>query len=305
MNYIKLSVLVKSPLIVFEYNQEGRSFWDEFCNMLKKENPTVAIEKQGAFRYSFYMQFSGTSSEAVTNAMQLISSLNVDTDNFVITSGILESSDLEALKEKDVDHITDRNWFQSAMSSIDQEESNFRKEHSEDQDAEPTVVEKSSNKPVRAHSSFIPNASSMIHIGIRDDITETRLDLSAEAQRLSTLRDILLDNVRGQRHAVDEVVQTFFECDAFNRNNEKRRGPLATFLFTGPSGVGKTFLARQCAEALGIEPLTIDMSEYSDNLANMKFNGETSRFRSLRESLSQIRCRRRRSDSEWSNSQPG
>ena len=99
-------------------------------------------------------------------------------------------------------------------------------------------------------------------------------DLEGEAARISKLREKLLKVVHGQRHAVDEVVQAIFECDAFNRLNEERRGPLASFIFTGPSGVGKTFLARTCAEALGIKPLVVDMSEFSDNLANNKFNGE-------------------------------
>ena len=60
----------------------------------------------------------------------------------------------------------------------------------------------------------------------------------------------------------------------FSANNPNRNGPLATFLFTGPSGVGKTFLAAQCGKLLDRPMLVVDMSEYSDNLANNKFNGD-------------------------------
>ncbi|MCV4872934.1 AAA family ATPase, partial [Escherichia coli] len=40
--------------------------------------------------------------------------------------------------------------------------------------------------------------------------------------------------------------------------------PIGVFLFSGPTGVGKTELARQIAETLGIEFIRFDMSEYSE-----------------------------------------
>lgn len=98
--------------------------------------------------------------------------------------------------------------------------------------------------------------------------------LAEEAGKLDELRAALLSRVRGQRHAVEEVVQAIFECDMFSSRNESRKGPLVSFLFVGPSGVGKTYLASLCGELLGREMLTVDMSEYSDNLSHGKFNGD-------------------------------
>ncbi len=103
---------------------------------------------------------------------------------------------------------------------------------------------------------------------------EQNPSLSHQAERIKTLKSGLLGKIRGQRHAVDEVVQCIFECEMFSSINPNRNGPLATFLFTGPSGVGKTFLAEQCGKLLGRPMLVVDMSEYSDNLANGKFNGD-------------------------------
>ncbi len=91
---------------------------------------------------------------------------------------------------------------------------------------------------------------------------------------LKEMKKGLLSIIHGQRHAIDETVQTVFESRMFSSHDEKRKGPLATMLFAGPSGVGKTFLASQVKEHLGREMLVVDMSEYSDNLANGKFNGE-------------------------------
>lgn len=101
-----------------------------------------------------------------------------------------------------------------------------------------------------------------------------RVVLSEHTKRMKLLKEGLLSTVRGQRHAVDEVVQSIFQCELFAKNNPDRKGPLATFLFTGPSGVGKTYLAEQCGRLLGKEMLMVDMSEFSDNLAGGKFNGE-------------------------------
>lgn len=98
--------------------------------------------------------------------------------------------------------------------------------------------------------------------------------LLQQAVRIKTLKEGLLARIRGQRHAVEEMVQTIFECEMFSSVNSERKTPLATFLFTGPSGVGKTYLAESCGKLLNRPMLVVDMSEYSDNLANNKFNGE-------------------------------
>lgn len=39
---------------------------------------------------------------------------------------------------------------------------------------------------------------------------------------------------------------------------------MGSFLFTGPTGVGKTELAKQLAESLGVSLIRFDMSEYSE-----------------------------------------
>lgn len=55
--------------------------------------------------------------------------------------------------------------------------------------------------------------------------------------------------------------------------DKSRKRPRATFLFAGPPGVGKTFLAEKAAEALKLPFMRFDMSEYSDKEANIEFCG--------------------------------
>ncbi len=92
-------------------------------------------------------------------------------------------------------------------------------------------------------------------------ITELTVD---EKRRLATLNDALRARVLGQEHAVRIVADTIKTARA-GLNDPNR--PIGVFLFLGPSGVGKTELARALAEFLfGSEDamLRLDMSEFHD-----------------------------------------
>jgi ATP-dependent Clp protease ATP-binding subunit ClpA len=91
-------------------------------------------------------------------------------------------------------------------------------------------------------------------------IPPRRVSLS-DRDRLETLdRDLKL-LVFGQDDAVERVVSSIRLARAGLGQPEK---PVGCFLFAGPTGVGKTELAKQLASALGIEFLRFDMSEYME-----------------------------------------
>ncbi|MGH7893826.1 MAG: ATP-dependent Clp protease ATP-binding subunit ClpA [Candidatus Binatia bacterium] len=83
----------------------------------------------------------------------------------------------------------------------------------------------------------------------------------SDRERLETLdRDLKL-LVFGQDAAVGAVVSAIRLARAGLGTPDK---PVGSFLFSGPTGVGKTELAKQLAAALGIEFLRYDMSEYME-----------------------------------------
>jgi ATP-dependent Clp protease ATP-binding subunit ClpA len=82
-----------------------------------------------------------------------------------------------------------------------------------------------------------------------------------EKDRLKTLRDDIKTALFGQDEAVDKVVSAIQISRAGLGHQTK---PVGSFLFSGPTGVGKTELAKQLAEQLGIEFLRYDMSEYAE-----------------------------------------
>ncbi len=87
------------------------------------------------------------------------------------------------------------------------------------------------------------------------------------------LREELHKWVFGQDNAINTFVTGYFRADMLSSIHYKSNRPKATFLFAGPPGVGKTFMAGKAAEALGLPFMRFDMSEYSDKEANLEFCG--------------------------------
>lgn len=84
---------------------------------------------------------------------------------------------------------------------------------------------------------------------------------SSEKDKLATLEASLKQEVFGQDQAIEAVVRAVKRSRAGFRTPDK---PIANFLFVGPTGVGKTELARQLAKHLGIALHRFDMSEYQE-----------------------------------------
>ncbi len=78
---------------------------------------------------------------------------------------------------------------------------------------------------------------------------------------LQTLRDDLGRLVFDQDNALDQLVSAIKMARAGLRDPEK---PIGSYLFSGPTGVGKTEVARQLAKTLGLELARFDMSEYME-----------------------------------------
>lgn len=76
--------------------------------------------------------------------------------------------------------------------------------------------------------------------------------------------------VFGQDDAVDTVVEKVYVAKAGLKSHTK---PMGSFLFTGPTGVGKTELAKQLADELGLTLLRYDMSEYMEKHTVSKLIG--------------------------------
>ena len=87
---------------------------------------------------------------------------------------------------------------------------------------------------------------------------------------LETLYERISNKIYGQNEAVRQVVEAVQMSKAGLLDDNK---PLASLLFVGPTGVGKTEVARVLAKELGIELLRFDMSEYTEKHTVAKLIG--------------------------------
>ncbi len=100
--------------------------------------------------------------------------------------------------------------------------------------------------------------------------------IEAEALResgndsLKTLHSRMAARIFGQDEAVRQVVEAVMMSKAGLQDDRK---PLASLLFVGPTGVGKTEVARVLANELGISLVRFDMSEYTEKHAVAKLIG--------------------------------
>ena len=88
--------------------------------------------------------------------------------------------------------------------------------------------------------------------------------------KLESLEPRILDQIYGQDNAVKQVVQAVQMAKAGLIDENK---PLASLLFVGPTGVGKTEVARVLARELGVELVRFDMSEYVEKHTVAKLIG--------------------------------
>ena len=93
---------------------------------------------------------------------------------------------------------------------------------------------------------------------------------ASSKENLNSLEGNLKSVIFGQDHAINDVVSAVKTSKAGIGNDEK---PICSFLFTGPTGVGKTELTKQLAFFLGIEFIRLDMSEFMEKHSISKLIG--------------------------------
>ncbi|MBQ5508796.1 MAG: AAA family ATPase [Muribaculaceae bacterium] len=109
-----------------------------------------------------------------------------------------------------------------------------------------------------------------------DDVLKKVMKINAVAMKedsnasLKTLERRIKARIYGQDQAVREVVEAVQMSKAGLIDDNK---PLASLLFVGPTGVGKTEVARVLAQELGVELVRFDMSEYTEKHTVAKLIG--------------------------------
>jgi len=95
----------------------------------------------------------------------------------------------------------------------------------------------------------------------------------SERERLVGMEDWLNARVIGQDHAVKKITRAIHRARAGLKSKKK---PIGTFIFLGPTGVGKTELAKQLAKFMFDSEdalIRVDMSEFGEKFTSSKLSG--------------------------------
>ena len=160
----------------------------------------------------------------------------------------------EAIKtavELSARYIGDRKLPDKAIDVIDEAGA---AQHLKPEDARAKVIDVAEIEAVVAKLARIPPKS------VSKDDAEILRDLEKSLKRV----------VFGQDNAIEALSSAIKLARAGLREPEK---PIGNYLFAGPTGVGKTEVARQLADTLGIELIRFDMSEYMEKHAISRLIG--------------------------------
>lgn len=149
-------------------------------------------------------------------------------------------------------YMPERNLPSSAIDLLDRSMASVKVrnelELSEGTKAEPASIQKEEIRTVVSKMTGIPMGNIE----------------SEERQKLSSAEEILHKRVVGQNHAIKSILDAVFE----SRSGLNKKGqPIGSFFFLGPTGTGKTELAKSLAEFLFNDETSIlrfDMSEYKE-----------------------------------------
>ena len=164
--------------------------------------------------------------------------------------------------EASAKHVNDRFLPDKAIDLIDEAGANaaLKAQSLAEQD-----VPLGERKPLRVTKADIADVLAKIckvdALSVADD---------HDYQQLESLADRMLAQIYGQDEAIRQVVEAVQMSRAGLLDDNK---PLASLLFVGPTGVGKTEVARTLARELGIELVRFDMSEYTEKHAVAKLIG--------------------------------
>lgn len=100
----------------------------------------------------------------------------------------------------------------------------------------------------------------------------------ADLSKLRTLGNVLKKRIIGQDEAIDAITSSLKRSRVGISQTNR---PIGSFLFLGPTGVGKTELVKVLAEEFFSDPkalIKIDMSEYQDKSSASKLIGTTAGY---------------------------
>ena len=263
--------------------QVGESSMDA-SNMLKPYLERGDVRFIGSTTYDEYNRYFARSKGIVRRFQQIdIAEPSID-DTIAIVKGlrrqyeefhgvVYEDEALEHAVRQSARYINDRFLPDKAIDLIDEAGAAV-----ELKEAQTVVTEKGEELLKDEINSALQNHRRRFVVSKQqvDEVLQKVCKIDAAAlkdddnQQLETLRQRIAAKIYGQDEAVGQVVVAVQMAKAGLLDENK---PLASLLFVGPTGVGKTEVARVLAQELGVQLVRFDMSEYTEKHTVAKLIG--------------------------------
>ena len=215
----------------------GSTTYNEYRNVFEKD---AALARR--------FQKIDVSEPSVEEAIQILEGLKERYQDFHNVSYSPEA--LRAAVELSAKHLSGRFLPDKAVDVMDEAGARARIERMKtakktSAEEKPTLIDEKQMEEVVAKIARIP----------------TRSVSTTQRTRLKNLERDLKLSIFGQDHAIQALVTSIQLARSGLRSGER---PVGSFLFTGPTGVGKTELSKQLAHCLGVPFHRFDMSEYME-----------------------------------------
>ena len=149
--------------------------------------------------------------------------------------------------------------------------------------SEESGKEKQEEKKLEEKKSGDSNSSPAPSEAMPAYISPNKQDIASIVARTQHLHTELQKCVLGQDHAISVFTAGYFNAELQAAIDKDRKRPRGTFLFAGPPGVGKTFLAESAAEILGLRSKRFDMSGYVNPSAPAELCGYDKNYQASKE----------------------
>ena len=260
--------IMKPQLARGELQIIGATTFDEYRKTIEKD---PALERR--------FQPVQVSEPEISSCIDIIKGLRSSYEGY---HGVKISDDIIELAVKmSVRYISDRYLPDKALDIIDEACARAKIQHSSstgDRDSEYIRLSGSGikltelGKVLSKSSPELTAEDIMSVISMKTGIPLSRITVG-EAQQLSGLERKLAERVVGHSEAVNKVAEAIIRSRAGLRDSSR---PTASFMFAGPTGVGKTELAKALADCLFSSEnslIRVDMSEYMEKHSVSKLIG--------------------------------
>ena len=253
-------------------------------NMLKPYLETSHLRFIGSTTYEEYNKHFSRSKGLVRRFQQIdISEPTIDETKNILRQlrpkyeefhkVIIEDAAIDFAVEASAKHVNDRYLPDKAIDLID--EAGAALEATGASEGNGTDGTNGTYESYESYETYETHKPNIVTKPLIAEILSKTCKVDALAMKednttLETLQQRMSANIYGQDEAVRQVVEAVQMSKAGLTDDNK---PLASLLFVGPTGVGKTEVARVLAHELGIELLRFDMSEYTEKHTVAKLIG--------------------------------